>query len=68
MESPKRGLRGKTLALKRRTAIIVISCDVEASLGARACIQVLDSFAFKKTRRFAFALLSPPKVLKDLIL
>ena len=34
-----RDLRGKTLALKKRIAII--SCVLEASLGARACVQVL---------------------------
>ena len=34
-----RALRGKTLAFKKHIAII--SCVLEASLGARACIQVL---------------------------
>ena len=34
-----RDLRGKTLAFKKRMAIT--SCDLEVSLGARACIQVL---------------------------
>ena len=49
-----RDLRGKTLAFKKRIAIL--SCDLEASLGARACVQVL---CVQKTRRFAFAFLSP---------
>ena len=34
-----RDLRGKTLGFKKR--IVIISCDSEASLGARACVQVL---------------------------
>ena len=34
-----RDLRSKTLAFKKRIAII--SCVLEASLGARACVQVL---------------------------
>ena len=38
-----RDLRGKTPAFKKRNAII--SCVLEASLGARACVQ--RSFAFK---------------------
>ena len=47
-------MRGKTLAFGKRIAIIF--CDLEASLGARACVQVL---CVQKTRRFAFAFLSP---------
>ena len=43
MESPNRSrfrdLRGKTLACKRRIAIV--SCDLEASLRGRACVQVV---------------------------
>ena len=59
MESPKRGcdlgdLRSKTLAFKKRIAIVF--CDLKTSLGARACVQVL---CVQKTRRFAFAFLSP---------
>ena len=58
MESPKRlrfrDLRSKTLVFKTRIAII--SCVLEASLGARACDQVL---CIQKTQRFAFAFLSP---------
>ena len=34
-----RDLRGKPLAFKKRIAIIL--CVLEASLGARACVQVL---------------------------
>ena len=49
-----RDLRAKTLAFKRRIAMI--SCVLEASLGARACVQVL---CVQKTRRFAFAFLNP---------
>ena len=49
-----RDLRSKTLAFKKRIAII--SCVLEASLGARACVQVL---CVQKPRRFAFAFLSP---------
>ena len=49
-----RGLRGKTLAFQKRIAIS--SCDLGASLGARACVQVL---CVPKTRRFAYAFLSP---------
>ena len=45
-----RDLRGKTLAFKKT------HCVLEASLGARACVQVL---CVQKTRRFAFAFLSP---------
>ena len=48
---------GKTLAFKKRTAIL--SCDLEASLGARACVQVL---CVQKKRRFALAFLSPLRV------
>ena len=59
MESPKRGLRfrdlrSKTLAFKKRIAIAF--CDLKTSLGARACVRVL---CVQKTRRFAFAFLSP---------
>ena len=60
MESPKkerlrfRDLRSKTLAFKKRNAIAF--CDLKTSLGARACVQVL---CVQKTRRFAFAFLSP---------
>ena len=50
-----RDLRGKTLAFKERIAIIF--CVLEVSLGARACVRVL---CVHKTRRFAFAFLSPP--------
>ena len=49
-----RALRSKTLALKKSIAIIF--CDLKTSLGARACVQVL---CVQKTRRFAFAFLSP---------
>ena len=49
-----RDLRGKTLAFKKRIAIS--SCVLEASLGARARVQVL---CVQKTRRFAFAFLCP---------
>ena len=49
-----RDLRFKTLAFKKRIAII--SCILEAALGARACVQVL---CVQKMRRFAFAFLSP---------
>ena len=49
-----RALRSKTLAFKKRIAIIF--CDLKTSLGARACVQVL---CVQKTRRFAFAFLSP---------
>ena len=49
-----RALRSKTLAFKKRIAIIF--CDFKTSLGARACVQVL---CVQKTRRFAFAFLSP---------
>ena len=58
MESTKRlrfrDLRGKTLAFEKRIAII--SCVLEASLGARACVQVLG---VRKTQRFAFCVLMP---------
>ena len=53
-----RDLRSKTLAFKKRIAII--SCDLGASLGARACVQVL---CVQKTQRFAFAFLSPLRIL-----
>ena len=49
-----RDLRSKTLAFKKRNAIAF--CDLKTSLGARACVQVL---CVQKTRRFAFAFLSP---------
>ena len=49
-----RTLRSKTLAFKKR--IVIIFCDLKTSLGARACVQVL---CVQKTRRFAFAFLSP---------
>ena len=49
-----RDLRSKTLAFKKRIAIT--SCDLEASLGARDCVQVP---CVQKTQRFAFAFLSP---------
>ena len=49
-----RDLRSKTLAFKKRIAIVF--CDLKASLGARACVQVL---CVQKTRRSAFAFLSP---------
>ena len=49
-----RDLRGKTLAFKKR--IVIISCVLEASLGARVCVQAL---CVQKTRHFAFAFLSP---------
>ena len=49
-----RDLRSKTLAFKKRIAIVF--CDLKTSLGARACVQVL---CVQKTRRFAFAFLSP---------
>ena len=48
-----RDLRGKTLAFKKRIAII--SCVLDASLGARACVQVL---CVQITQRFAFAFLT----------
>ena len=56
MESPKKGcdLGTKTLAFKKSIAIVF--CDLKTSLGARACVQVL---CIQKTRRFAFAFLSP---------
>ena len=47
-------LRSKTLAFKK--SIAIISCVLEASLGARACVQVL---CVQKTRRFAVAFSSP---------
>ena len=52
MEGPRRrlrsrALRGKMLAFKDRTAIV--SCDLEASLGARVCVQVT---CVQRTRRF----------------
>ena len=47
-------LRSKTLAFKKRIAINF--CDLKTSLGARTCVQVL---CVQKTRRFAFAFLSP---------
>ena len=50
-----RDLRSKTLAFKKRIAIVFF-CDLKTSLGARACVQVL---CVRKTRRFAFAFLSP---------
>ena len=53
-----RALRSKTLALKERIAIIF--CDLKTSLGARTCVQVL---CVQKTRRFAFAFLSPLSLL-----
>ena len=49
-----RDLRSKTLAFKKRIAIVF--CVLKTSLGARACVQVL---CVQKTRRFAFAFLSP---------
>ena len=49
-----RDLRSKTIAFKKRIAIAF--CDSKTSLGARACVQVL---CVQKTRRFAFAFLSP---------
>ena len=49
-----RDLRSKTLAFKKRNAIAF--CDLKTSLGARACVQVA---CVQKTRRFAFAFLSP---------
>ena len=49
-----RDLRSKTRAFKKRIAIVL--CDLKTSLGARACVQVL---CVQKTRRFAFAFLSP---------
>ena len=49
-----RDLRSKTLAFKKSIAIAF--CDLWTSLGARACVQVL---CVQKTRRFAFAFLSP---------
>ena len=49
-----RDLRSKTLAFKKRIAIVF--CDLKTSLGARACVQVL---CVQKTRRFAFAFLNP---------
>ena len=49
-----RDLRGKTLAFKNRIAII--SCVLEASLMARACVRAR---CVEKTRRFVFAFLSP---------
>ena len=52
-----RDLRSKTLAFKKRIAIVF--CDLKTSLGARACVQVL---CVQKTRRFAFAFLSPLKL------
>ena len=50
-----RDLRSKMLAFKKKRSAI-ISCVLGASLGARACVQVL---CVQKTRRFAFAFLSP---------
>ena len=59
-----RDLRGKTLAFKSRIAIL--SCVLEACLGARACIhQVLCD---QKTQRFAFAFSSPLRFLPFLVL
>ena len=54
MESPKRGCDLGTCMVKRWRAII--SCVLEASLRARACVHVLCA---QKMRRFAFAFLSP---------
>ena len=51
-----RALRGKTLAFKKRIAIVFAFCDLKSSLGARACVQVA---CVQKTRRFAFAFLNP---------
>ena len=62
MESPKKGCdlgtcvtRGKTLAFEKRIAII--SCVLEASLGARACVQafcVEKKSGFLRLRSQAF--------------
>ena len=49
-----RALRAKTLAFKKRIAIVF--CDLKTSLGARACVKVA---CVRKTRRFAFAFLNP---------
>ena len=49
-----RDLRCKTLAFKKRIAIVF--CDLKTSLGARACVQVA---CVQKTWRFAFSFLSP---------
>ena len=46
---------GKALAFKKRIAII--SCDLEASLGAKACVQVLR---VQTCGVLCVALLSPP--------
>ena len=40
MRRSKRHVLGKTLAFKKRIAIIIF-CDLDASLGDRACVQVL---------------------------
>ena len=64
MQSPKierlqfRDLRGKTLALQKRIAII--SCVSEDSLGARACVQAL---CVQKNAAFRVCVLKPTKVL-----
>ena len=49
-----RVLRGRTLGFKKNTAFG--SCDLKASLGARACVQVT---CVQQSRRFTFALLNP---------
>ena len=57
MESPKsaiEGLAGLTPAFKKLTAIT--SYNLEASLGARVCVQV---FCVQKPQRFAFVLPRP---------
>ena len=59
MESPNRGCDLGPCVLKRKAfkkRIAISFCDLKTSLGARACVQVL---CVQKTRRFAFAFLSP---------
>ena len=62
MESSKRGCDLGICVLKRwpfQKHIAIVSCDLRTSLGARACVQVL---CVQKTRRFAFAFLSPLRI------
>ena len=57
MESLQSGYDLGTCVVKHvQKRIAIMLCDLEASLGARACVQVL---CVQKTQCFAFALLSP---------
>ena len=51
-----RGLRSKTLAFKKRIAMVF--CDLKTSLGARACVQVL---CVQKNAAFCVCVLKPTK-------